>query len=65
MKQQQNYYVAIPFDPGQVSTEQIFGSSHLPGERGKVAIPFDPGQVSTDPEFEIVDLMGGKGRNPF
>ena len=37
------FWVAIPFDPGQVSTWLRRGLSM----RLEVAIPFDPGQVST------------------
>jgi hypothetical protein len=37
--------VAIPFDPGQVSTVRVraYGLGEV-----SVAIPFDPGQVSTN-----------------
>ena len=40
------YSVAIPFDPGQVSTH--LNSFHeAKRDTEIVAIPFDPGQVST------------------
>ena len=39
------FSVAIPFDPGQVSTSSVDASNGFPIL--PVAIPFDPGQVST------------------
>ena len=39
-------YVAIPFDPGQVSTVEMPEKEEILKALG-VAIPFDPGQVST------------------
>ena len=38
--------VAIPFDPGQVSTRSK-GFEDIVLYYARVAIPFDPGQVST------------------
>ena len=54
------FMVAIPFDPGQVSTTNWW----ISGTRifKEVAIPFDPGQVSTEQIFGSSHLPGERGK---
>ena len=57
--------VAIPFDPGQVSTKIKRGGSSYGCKRCIVAIPFDPGQVSTDVLREAISEFIKRVAIPF